>query len=286
MAKIRIIPRLDIKGPNLVKGIHLEGLRVVGKPEIFARHYYEQGADELFFIDVVASLYERNSLDDIISNTAKEIFIPLTVGGGLRTLDDIRKVLRAGADKVSINTAALKNPNFISEAALKFGSSTIVVAIEAIKQPNGKYFAYTDNAREFTGVEVFEWAQKVVELGAGEICITSVDNEGTGIGFDTELIQGVSNLVNVPVIAHGGAGKKEDVLNLVNSVDVNAVAIASMFHYDYLNNGYNHDHIACEEGNLEFLSKKRKVNAFSVSSITDLKEYLKINNISIREINN
>lgn len=157
---IRIIPRLDIKGPNLVKGIHLEGLRVLGKPESFAKFYYENGADELFFQDVVASLYDRNSLHNIITRTAREIFIPLTVGGGIRTIEDIRDVLRAGADKVAINTAAIKQPSFIKEAALKFGSSTIVVAIEAIRDASGKYLAYTDNGREYTGIEVVKWAKK------------------------------------------------------------------------------------------------------------------------------
>ncbi len=163
----RIIARLDIKGPNLVKGIHLEGLRVLGKPEEYARAYYQAGADELIFQDVVASLYERNSLHDIISRTAREIFIPLTVGGGLRSIDDIRSVLRAGADKVSINTAAIRNPQLIREASLVFGSSTIVVAIEAIKQADGRYLAFIDNGREHTGVEVLGWAKKVEELGAG-----------------------------------------------------------------------------------------------------------------------
>jgi len=184
---IRIIPRLDIKGPNLVKGIHLEGLRVLGKPEQYARYYYEAGADELAYIDVVASLYNRNSLHDIISRTAREIFIPLMVGGGLRTIEDIRAVLRAGADKVSINTAAINNPQIISEAANIFGSSTIVVSIEAIKEKDSRYLAYTDNGRQFTGVEVIEWAKRVESLGAGEIVITSVDRDGTGEGFDLEL---------------------------------------------------------------------------------------------------
>lgn len=159
MKTIRIIPRLDIKGPNLVKGIHLEGLRVLGKPADFAKYYYEQGADELLFMDVVASLYERNSLHDIISETAKSIFIPITVGGGLRTISDIREVLRAGADKICINTAAIKNPDFIKKASAEFGSSTIVVAIEAIKQPDGVYMAFVDNGREHTGIEVTAWAE-------------------------------------------------------------------------------------------------------------------------------
>jgi len=186
---IRIIPRLDIKGPNLVKGIHLEGLRVLGRPEEFAKYYYEQGADELMYQDVVASLYGRNSLQEIINRTAKAIFIPLTVGGGIRTIEDIRNVLRAGADKVAINTAAIKNPEFIKQAAINYGSSTIVIAIEAIKHKNGDYFAYTDNGREYTGKEVVEWAKRVEELGAGEIVLTSVDREGTGEGFDLDLLK-------------------------------------------------------------------------------------------------
>ena len=175
---LRVIPRLDIKGPNLVKGIHLEGLRVLGKPEQFARFYYEQGADELIYQDVVASLYGRNSLHDIISKTAKDVFIPLTVGGGLRTLDDISAVLRAGADKVSINTAAHKEPSFITKASKMFGKSTIVVAIEAIHQQDGVYQAFTDNGRNRTGRDVVSWAMEIEKLGAGEILLTSVDKEG------------------------------------------------------------------------------------------------------------
>src|SRR3989338_5849085 len=165
---IRIIPRLDVKGPNLVKGIHLEGLRVLGRPEVFAAQYYLEGADELMYMDVVASLYNRNSLHDIIVNTAKEIFIPLTGGGGLRTIEDIRGVLRAGADKVSLNTAAIKNPQIIKEAARRFGSSTIVISIEAARQPDGSYLVYTNNGREYTGVEVLRWTRLAEELGAGE----------------------------------------------------------------------------------------------------------------------
>ena len=166
MKYVRIIPRLDIKGPNLVKGIHLEGLRVLGKPEDFAKLYYEQGADELFYQDTVASLYQRNNLTDIVTRTAKNIFIPLTVGGGIRTLDDINNVLRTGADKVAINTASINNPQFINQASKTFGSSTIVVTIEVICQPNGTYLAYTDNGREYTGVEVVKWAREVEERGA------------------------------------------------------------------------------------------------------------------------
>jgi cyclase len=286
MNTIRVIPRLDIKGPNLVKGIHLEGLRVLGKPEHFAKYYYSQGADELIFMDVVASLYERNSLHDIISNTAKEIFIPLTVGGGLRTIEDIRNVLRAGADKVSINTAAIKNPNIITEAALKFGSSTIVVAIEAIKEyKSDQYLAYTDNGREYTGIDIFEWAQQVEELGAGELVITSVDREGTGEGMDIAMINKISKLVDIPVIAHGGVGKKEDVKELFFNTEAKAISLASLLHYDYIQNGYEigrHE----GEGNIEFLNKKKSFHTFKECSLESLKKYLFENKISVRvEIN-
>ena len=190
---LRIIPKLDIKGPNLVKGMHLEGLRVLGKPAQFAKYYYEQGADEIIYQDVVASLYGRNSLHDIISRTAKEIFIPLTVGGGIRTLEDISSVLRAGADKVTINTAAHENPELISQASREFGKSTIVVSIEAIRQPDGSFQAFTDNGRNKTGREVISWARQIVELGAGEILLTSVDREGTGEGANIELIKQVNS---------------------------------------------------------------------------------------------
>lgn len=228
----RIIARLDIKGPNLVKGIHLEGLRVLGSPEQFAKHYYDSGADELMYMDIVASLYNRNSLHDIISKTAKQIFIPLTVGGGIRTLDDIRTVLRAGADKVALNTAAIKNPEIIRQAANMFGSSTIVVSIEAKRMPDGSYEAYTDNGRERTGVEVLQWAQQATALGAGEIVITSIDREGTGKGFDLELTSAVAERVTVPVIACGGAGKMQDIIDVFTAGHADAVSLASLLHYE------------------------------------------------------
>jgi len=228
---VRIIPRLDIKGPNLVKGVQLEGLRVLGRPEAFARRYYEDGADELLYMDVVASLYERNSLHDIIERTSREIFIPLTVGGGLRSLDDIRAVLRCGADKVALNTAAVRRPELIREAAREFGSSTVVVSIEAKRRPNGGYEAYTDNGRERTGVDVFRWAAEAVELGAGEIMITSIDREGTGAGFDIDVTARIAEDAPVPVIACGGAGRIDDVYDAIAQGRADAVSVASLLHY-------------------------------------------------------
>ncbi len=280
MKTIRIIPRLDIKGPNLVKGIHLEGLRVLGKPSDFAKYYYENGADELLFMDVVASLYERNSLHDIISETAKQIFIPITVGGGLRTISDIKEVLRVGADKVCLNTAAINNPNLIKEASRMFGSSTIVIAIEAIKEIDGRYLAYTDNGREYTGVDVFQWAQKVDELGAGEIVITSVDREGTGKGCDIDLINRISSLVSIPVIAHGGIGNKSHVVDVFENNNVSSVMISSLFHYQYIKE--NESKASETEGNIEFLKQKRNFHIFESCSISDVKLNLMKNKINCR----
>lgn len=229
----RIIPRLDIKGPNLVKGIHLEGLRVLGKPEFFARHYYEQGADELLFMDVVASLYGRNNLLELVERVSNEIFIPLAVGGGLRSINDIRAVLRAGADKVTLNTAAVRRPEFVTEAARRFGSSTIVVSIEAIRRRDGGWEAHTDNGREKTGLDAVQWAVRAAELGAGELVVTSVDAEGTGRGYDLELTRRVASAVPVPVIACGGAGTMAHVAEVLRT-GAAAAALASLLHYDFV----------------------------------------------------
>lgn len=278
---IRIIPKLDIKGPNLVKGIHLEGLRVMGRPEKFARYYYENGADELVYMDVVASLYNRNSLHDIIERTAREVFIPLTVGGGLRTIEDIKNVLRAGADKVSLNTAAIKNPQIISEASRKFGSSTMLISIEAIKQTDGRYLAYTDNGREYTGVEVLEWAKQVETLGAGEIMITSVDKEGTGKGYDIELTRMVADAVSIPVIACGGAGSVEHIGQVIAEGKADAVAAASILHYDFIEN--NRVEVDREdEGNVEFLKSGRTFSKIEPANLHDIKDYLHKNGFQCR----
>ena len=281
MSFIRIIPRLDIKGPNLVKGIHLEGLRVLGKPEHFAEYYYENGADELIYMDVVASLFGRNSLLHTIERTSKKIFIPLTVGGGLRTLDDIRTVLEAGADKVSINTAAVQRPELIKEASRRFGSSTIVVSIEAIKKSDGFYEAYTDNGREKTGVDVFDWALKVVELGAGEIMLTSIDREGTGKGFDLELTRKVSESVPIPVIACGGAGKISHVNDVITEGKADAVSMASILHYNFVKQ-YKTDDDFSGEGNTEYLRNRSAFSKIQDTTIVGIKENLTQNGLECR----
>lgn len=231
MSRVRLIARLDIKGANLIKGIHLEGLRVIGDPREFARDYYKQGVDEIVYMDVVASLYGRNSLHDIVRHTAHDVFVPLTVGGGVRSVDDVRELLRSGADKVAINTAAIKNPELIREIAHVFGSQCVVLSIEAKRQGKGSWEAYTDNGREKTGLDVIDWVRKGVALGAGEIMVTSVDQEGTGKGFDSELVRAVSDVSLVPVIASGGMGRAEHLVEVVAQGHADAVAVASVLHY-------------------------------------------------------
>ena len=231
---IRVIPRLDIKGPNLVKGLSFDGYRALGKAETFARIYYEEGADELIYYDAVASLYQRNSLKEIVSRTARDIFIPLTVAGGLRTVDDIREILRAGADKVAINTAAVAEPELIRSAARTFGSQCIVSSIEAKRLDSGDYEVWVDYGRQPTGVDALQWAQRVVDLGAGEIFVTSIDREGMCRGYDIDLTAKIATLVPVPVIACGGAGRKSHVIDLVKNGYPDAVSAASLFHYYYM----------------------------------------------------
>jgi len=231
MALTRLIPRLDIKGPNLIKGIHLEGLRVVGDPQTFAHRYYAEGADELLYVDVVASLYGRNSLHDIVRNTARDVFVPLTVAGGLRSVADVKEILRSGADKVGINTAAVKRPELIREVARKFGSQCMVLSIEAKMIAPGRWEAYTDNGREPTGLDVVEWAQRGVELGAGEVLLTSIDREGTREGFEIDLVSAVATAVSVPVIASGGMGRPADATKVVTEGCADAVAMADILHY-------------------------------------------------------
>jgi cyclase len=283
---VRVIPRLDIKGPNLVKGIHLEGLRVLGKPWDFANRYYQEGADELIYIDAVASLYGRNNLLEIVKRTAENIFIPLTVGGGIRSLDDIRDLLRAGADKVAINTAAVGDPGLIARAAQSFGSQCIVGSIQA-KLNNGKYEVYTDNGRERTDREVLPWAKQLVELGAGELLVTSVDREGTGTGYDLRLIGDIARAVPVPVIACGGCGNAEHLAEAVQDGSADAVCASSLFHYHYVDELIS-DMEYREEGNVEFLKNTRGGLGFMRSRLTPMsipaaKDFLRSRRISCRE---
>lgn len=226
----RLIARLDIKGPSVVKGIRMEGLRVVGKPADLARRYAE-AADELLYMDTVASLYGRNQIAGLLEETTENTFIPITVGGGIQSLEDARALFKAGADKIAINTAALKRPALINELVGFYGSQAVVVSIEAKRVPRG-WEAYTDNGRERTGRDAVAWALEAVERGCGELLLTSVDQEGTRKGFDLELIQAIAPKVSVPVIACGGMGSIEDA-RLAHKAGA-CLAMASVLHYGHL----------------------------------------------------
>ena len=230
MSNLRLIARLDVKGPDLIKGIHLEGLRKIGVPNDYALDYYKQGIDELIYMDCVASLYGRNHLKEIIESAAKNIFVPLTVGGGIREVDDAVEILRAGADKVAINSAAVKDPSLITRIARRFGSQCMVSSIEAKNVGDQKWEVYIDNGRERTNIDVVDWARVCVANGAGEILLTSIDQEGTRKGFDEELILSVASEVNVPIIASGGMGKPEDISSIVKN-GADGIAMADILHY-------------------------------------------------------
>jgi imidazole glycerol-phosphate synthase subunit HisF len=227
----RLIARLDIKGPNLIKGIHLEGLRVIGSPGEHARLYYHQGADELIYMDCVASLYGRNSLREIVERAAEDVFVPMTVGGGIRSVEDARDLLRSGADKVAVNTAAVANPALIGDIVQSFGSQCMVLSIEAKQVAPGRWEAYTNNGRERSGLDVLDWVKRGVALGAGEILLTSIDREGTRRGFEVALVRAVTAEVSVPVIASGGMGSPQDLVDVVEQGGADAVAMADILHY-------------------------------------------------------
>ena len=217
-----------------MKGIHLEGLRVVGDPRVFACRYYADGIDELLYMDAVASLYGRNSILDIIRHTAGEVFVPITVGGGIRSIADARAILRAGADKVAINTAATLEPSLISGVSRTFGSQCMVLQIDAKRTAPGRWEVYRDGGREHTDLDAIEWAMQGEQLGAGEILLTSVDREGTQRGFDVELTKAVTNVVSIPVIASGGMGSLEHLEAVATAGGADAVAVAHVLHYGRL----------------------------------------------------
>src|SRR3989344_515867 len=234
MSMNRIIPQLHIKGPMVVKPIHTEALRIVGEPIELAKRYYRDGADEIIFLDIVASLYGRNPDLTLIEVVSNAIFVPLTVGGGIRTIHDIAQVLRAGADKIAINTHAIKNPPFLKEAVEQFGAQCIVLFIEAKNQGPGKWEAYTDGGRERTGCDVIDWVKRALDFGVGEFLVTSIDRDGTRRGYDLELVRAITAISPVPVIAHGGAGTKETFKDVLIDARADAVAASSVFHYrDY-----------------------------------------------------
>jgi cyclase len=225
----RIIPCLDVKDGRVVKGVNFVGLKDAGDPVEVAKRYNEEGADELTFLDITASHEERDTIVHIVEQVAKEVFIPLTVGGGIRVLDDIYRLLAVGCDKVSINSAAIKRPEFINEGAKRFGSQCIVVAID-VKKTGDQYNVYLNGGRVDTGINAFEWAKEVVDRGAGEILLTSMDADGTKAGFDLSITEQISRAVNVPVIASGGAGTMEHIKDAFES-GADAALAASIFHY-------------------------------------------------------
>ena len=232
MRNIRVIPRLDVKGPNVINTIQLEGLRTVGSPNSLAKKYYEQGADELLIIDQVASLYQRDHLIDLIKIFVKEIFIPITVGGGIKSIEDARLILKSGADKIAINTAAIDKPNLISQLAEEFGRQCVVVSIPCKINENNIWQVYTHGGREKTGLEVIKWAHKAISLGAGELLVTSIDKDGLRGRFDLNLMKKFNEINKVPIIASGGLGKPSHSNDLIHISNCEAIAIADYLHMD------------------------------------------------------
>jgi imidazole glycerol-phosphate synthase subunit HisF len=281
---VRVIPRLDIKGENLVKGIHLEGLRVLGDPAYFARHYADAGADELLFMDAVASLYGRNSLLGVVEKTARNVFIPMTVGGGIRSLDDIAKALSSGADKIAINTAAVTDPIFISKAAERYGSSTIVVHIDAKRQKNAGWRVWTENGREPSNLDAVTWAAKAASLGCGEIIVTSIDAEGTTAGYDEALLSAVCDAVSVPVVACGGAQSPNSVAKVAAAIDLSAMSMASILHYGVSAKLQSEGYDFGAAGEFQVLAEKRDFSRVDPTTIAVIKTAMAAEGIDVRQV--
>ncbi len=246
----RIIPCLDVRNGRVVKGVNFEGIQDVASPVELAHFYNDSGADELVFYDITASYENRGLFTDALTQVAKEIFIPLTVGGGINTLDDFDRVLKCGADKVSVNSGAIKDPSLIEKAAKKYGDQCVVLSMD-IKRVDGKFRIFSKGGRVDTGIDALEWAKNGENSGAGELVVNSIDTDGVKLGFDLEMLQAISELVSIPVIASGGAGKKEDFLELFKAGCADAGLAASIFHFKEL-------------------------------SIADLKKYLNDNNVEMR----
>lgn len=230
MRDLRVIARLDVKGEHVINTIHLEGLRKVGSPNGLAQKYYQDGADEILLIDQVASLYQRGHLLELTRKFAENVFIPLTVGGGVASVEDARELLRSGADKIAVNTSATVKPSLITELASCFGSQCVVVSIQAKRNDEREWEVLRDGGRERTGLDVMEWATKVADLGAGELLVTSVDRDGTRKGFDCDLMARLSKIVNIPVIASGGFGAPSHAVEIMNSGPIDALATADYLH--------------------------------------------------------
>ena len=292
MVKFRVIPWIEVKGSNLIKGINMEGLRVLGAPYRYSKFYSENGADELIYYDVVASLYGRKSILDIISKTAEKTFIPITVCGGIRTLDDIKKILGAGADRVCLNSAAIQNPSLISKSAEVFGSSTICINIQTTKDKKGNYFCYYNHGRELTNINVKDWAKKVEKKGAGEIILSSIDKEGSFEGIDIDLLKTIRDIVEIPVIIHGGCNGPKNIIDAFNKIKFEGVAVASLFHYHLLKKfkqeilkDFRTKDKNISEGNTEYLLNKNSVYNYiyeNTLSVADFKNFLRKKNMNVR----
>ena len=274
----RIIAKLDIKNGQLVKGINLEGLRILGDPYEFAKLYSNFGIDEIFYQDNVAALYGTNNLSIHIKNVAKKIRVPLSVGGGIRSINDIENVLLSGADKVCINSAVIKDIKFLNSAIKEFGSANISVLIETIKIKNKYYISYL-NGRELVNIDPINWSKKIEDSGAGEVVLTSVNKEGLMNGFDNYLINKIQKKIKIPVVVHGGAGRFKDIFDVLNLKNVHGIMIAGMLHYHYLN--FTSLNCKTKIGNTEFLKNFKKRNV-KKNYIVKLKKYLKIKNINVR----
>ena len=227
----RIIPCLDVKDGRVVKGVNFVNLTDVGDPVDAAKAYYEAGCDELVFLDITATHEERDTTVDMVRRVAEQVFIPFTVGGGIRSVEDMNKMLKAGADKVSVNSSAVANPQLIADCAEKFGNQCVVVAIDAKKVEYGSWHVFVAGGRKDTGIDLLDWAKKVVSLGAGEILLTSMDKDGTKSGFDIEMLNAVANVVTVPIIASGGAGNSQHILEVFEQTPATGALAASIFHY-------------------------------------------------------
>ena len=270
----RVIPKIDIKGNNLVKGINLEGLRVLGDPNYFIKEYYLNGADEIFIQDVVASLYDRYSLLNIIKSISKDCFIPITVGGGIKTISDIELLLTNGADRISINSYSFFNLGFLNEIAKKFGSSTISINIQSMKI-NNDYFAFYDNGKSSTDIQINEWVKILQNEGIGEIILTSINKEGLMKGFDLELIENVREFIKVPLLIHGGGSSLEEIAKLKIDYNTQGVVLSSIIHYNF----FLKKNLANNKINQNIKNNLPKSNTYKISEI---KEYLLKRKIEVR----
>jgi len=270
----RIIAKLDIKGPNLVKGINLEGLRVLGEPSYFAKKYYENMVDEIIYHDCVASLYERKSFLNLITNTSSNVFIPISVGGGIKNIKDIENTLKAGADKVFINSAAIKNPSFLKNATKKFGSSNICLSIETIKNSDNEFICLSNYGREVSKKKLIDWFLEVQQIGVGEIILTSVASEGMGNGFNEEILELIYDKINVPLIIHGGLGHEKQIYDVLKHDKVSGIALSSLLHYSVIREkNFQFDNET--EGNTQFLKTSNETTAFRKIDILSIKKFLK-----------